>query len=265
MEKIGALEMHFSHIDDGVYYYQLDISVAGVKRTILLPRYHRMMGWIEAFGLPPQFEWVILEGVPDFSKTARLVIDNEAFEEVVSYTHERAAAMHRTSVTRTGILSESATCTEDYTAAPQAIRVRSDFEHPAGIYTCETAKAAVTEAELSSTEAAFIQKTKVAHGPTETIWKKTFTAAGSLPPVYYRFFPPIPGLDLTECAGTILEVGYLATGGSVDQAHGSWHKLVDVNGKQFYILESDYSSREIDGSAGKEVIKDTYRKELFSL
>ncbi len=264
MKKIGELSMTFAELRDGVYYSDLLITTEGVTRTITLPRYHPLMGWVEIFGLAPQFEWLVLGDVPAFTKTVALHIDANEFTAQVTYTPKPEKQKHHVEVKRwNDELAETCVFTESYAEAPKHIKMQLDCDHDAGTYTCASTKGLVAVGELHDEEKIFVTETMRTHGETEHIWKKEFVANGSLPPIYYTFFPPISGVDLTNVTGHIVEVGYMAGDTGVDAVHGTWFKRLVVNDQIFYIFETEYSSKTINTPEGDQVVKDTYKKELF--
>ncbi len=265
MVKIGDLNIKYSHFNNGIYYYSVHIDVNGVKRQIVLPRYHQMVGWIEVFGLPPQFEWVILETIGDFDKEAVLTIDGEEFRESVSYRANESEKQHEFTVTREGVFSEQVHCVESYRQAPQLVSLKTNFEHQEGAYVCDYKKSLIDIEDVLDTEQNFVDMILIENKIPDHVWRKHFTAFGKIPPVYYHFFPLISGLDVSQCSGSVLELGYQAGEEGVDAVHGDWHKLLRINDQSFYIKETGYSSREVTTPNGTERIKDTYRKELFKL
>ena len=264
LEKVGELNISYAGYVGGIFYYDLVIELYDEMRRIRLPRYDVMMGWIEIFGLPPQFEWVILGDILPFKKSAALSIDSRLYKETVSYTPDPAALKHIITVERTGEREEAVRFVEDYSKAPKEIVSSTTFTHPGGQYKCEVTKSPVALSELKGETEKFVRTCVKNHGLPDQVWFKHFESGGKLPPIYYhRFFPLIPGLDLNDCAGSVIEVGYLAGESGVDGVHGDWYKRLEVNDKVFYIKESGYTSTEVETEDGLMRIKDTYKKELF--
>ena len=264
MKPLGSLEKQFSHYKDGVYYYDLTITIGDKVVVATVPRYHQFMGWIEIFGLPPQSEWVILGDVPAFSKRADLVIDGQTWEEEVQYIPTPSKSQHRIEVTRRNETDwEKTVFTETYTEAPEQIKVEVTFTHHDGTYHVLMNKGLVGVADLSETELSHYRTLEAEHGQTDMLWRKTFQAKGELPPVYYHLLPGQALVDISDCQGSVFEVGYSAGTSDLDAPHGSWYKHCTVNERTFRVVESDYASEMMMIDSKKEAVKTSYRKQLF--
>lgn len=268
MKKLGVIDISFKELQDGIYYYDVSVTIGPETRTVVLPRYDVFLGWIEIFGLPPQNEWVILSDLSDFTKSATLTVDGVTILETIHYKKDIQGKTHRLDTIRScGDTTETCAWTQDYTNAPHRILNHTTFNHPGGSYdaTWETAvlndTSTLTEAELD-----FYQKITAERSAPDVIIKKTFTAKGVPPPLYYNLFPIHEIVDLTEISGSLVELGYLKKNSphTVDQVHGDWFKRFDNGEQVLYITESNYSSCPIMVNGKILHIKDTYHKELFA-
>lgn len=265
MNKIGTIDIAFHSYTDGIYYYDVQVDMQGKKRSIILPRYDVFLGWIEVFGLPPQNEWVVLDELADFSKTATLVVDGVEYEEAVTYAAGENSH-HIETVRRRDEHEERCVWTQRYVDAPHAIQNESTFVHAGRRYQASWQTAVLDDVSgLTSAEAAFANEIVAEAGTSDVIIKKTVSAAGELPPLYYTLFPVMDVLDLSKVSGTVIELGYLQTNSphKVDAVHGDWYKRFVFGDTVLRVVESNYSSRDQLTEAGIKRIKDTYRKELF--
>lgn len=272
MKQIGQIDFAFDQFVDGIYYYDIVIRVGDTTKRIKLPRYHVLVGWIEIFGLLPQHEWVILADVPAFSKSATLEVEDLSVAEHVQYTPDPTAATHHIVTTReTADEKEVCDWQQQYDTPATGLRNSCTFSHSQGDYEVrwltEIATNCTTPYTLDQRESSFIQETIQAHGTPNIIIRKPFFGKGQTPPIYYTIFPISGLIDLANCHGSMLEIGYLHTDGEhpVDQTHGEWYKLLTVNDQTFCIVESNFSSREVTIDGKPEYIKDTYRKTLYQL
>jgi len=264
MKQIGTMDIIFDEYKDGIYYFDLIVEVAGVTRHTKLPRYHAMVGWVEVFGLPPQHEWVILEDVVPFSKEASLIVDGHTYTETFAYTSNKEDKTHTIVTERSDATShEKLIWVESYKGAPQVIQHTMTFEHGAGTYICNAEKSLVTKAQLTDEALDFVTKTFSEHGQTEHVWKKSFSAQGVLPEIYYGLFPAIEGIDLSNIQGSVVEVGYMAGERGTDGVHGDWYKRFQLGDQVLYIVEEGYTSQIIETDNGPKNIKSTYHKKLY--
>lgn len=265
MKKIGQIEISFKEYLNGVYYYDIEVMVNDIKTTIVLPRYHTFLGWIEVFGLPPQNEWVVLSDLADFEKTGVMKINNKEIIETVLYS--KRDKTHTIKTTRqSGDEKETCIWKQDFSGAPESILSEMEFDHKGGKYKIESKTEILASMEsLSTKEAAFASGVIQKNGQQDVLIKKSFNAVGEIPEIYYSLFPIQDFLNLTNTSGTIIELGYLRTESphKVDKVHGDWYKRFYFGDKQFFIQESNYSSCTIETEQGPEQIKNTYKKELF--
>ncbi len=266
MKKIGNLDISFKEYKDNVYYYDVKLEINGKQVSIVLPRYHTFLGWVEVFGLPPQNEWVVLDTLTDFEKNGFLKIGDNEVKETVKYTTGKNS--HTIQTTRK-LDSEKEFCiwNQSYSNAPEEILSDISFQHNNGEYkTTWKTEILKNDTNLSNAEQNFVSDVKNKHGQYDVLIRKTFTASGSIPSIYYSLFPIQDLLDLTNISGSVIEIGYLNKNSQhkVDNVHGDWCKRFDFGSKRLYINETNYSSCEIETDKGVEQIKNTYKKELFS-
>lgn len=267
MKKRGTIDISFNRYQDGVYYYEVNVTIDDRTIEILLPRHHTFLGWIEIFGLPPQQEWVVLEDLPDFTKTGALRIDGNEGTESLRYTHNKDRSLHSLEIIRRlGRQEEVVVWQQDYQNAPEVITNTSQFTSEKGVYTSEWQTKVIDMPEtLVKTERDFYDQVVITSGVPDILIQKTFVGHGIVPELYYQMFPLANIIDVRDVTGSVCELGYLQKDSQhkVDRVHGDWHKLFTINDRQFVVKESNYSSRTIGTEAGEERIKDTYRKELF--
>lgn len=80
-EKIGELELelHSPPVKDRVIWYDARVEVEGQTSRFDLARYHTHLGWIEAFGLPPFNEWVVLKDLEELEGSFTGEINGEKY------------------------------------------------------------------------------------------------------------------------------------------------------------------------------------------
>ena len=263
MQKIGVLDIAFKTYEADVYYYDVTVQVNGHTVSIVLPRYHAFLGWIEIFGLPPQNEWVVLDDLPAFHKQGVLEVDGQAITESVTYTPGAQSHTIET-IRRQGDVEGVCVWKQDYSRAPESILSEVTFHFPDGSYQATWETEILAADELPATDQAFVSKIREAHGMYDVVIRKKFQAAGTPPPLYYSLFPIRDLVDLTQATGSIIEVGYTHTDSphKIDRVHGAWYKKFDLGAATFYINETNYTSCQIETERGPEQIKNTYRKEL---
>jgi len=264
MKKIGNIDISFSEYKNGVYYYSFVVEMQGVTREIMLPRYHPFVGWIEAFGLPPQNQWVVLTNVDAFATKAHLIIDEEKYDESFMYTPDAQNKTHTIEIVRENNgATETMVWFEEFKNAPQLVHNTMTFNSKAGEYICKAKAAINTPNDLTGEELRFVDGVISKRGATEHIWTKSFASKGIVPEMYYAFFPQIEGVDLTDVQGTVIEVGYMAGDDAVDAVHGDWFKRFQLGDHIFYMNEHSYTSTTVETEHGPEKIKNTYCCELF--
>lgn len=264
MEKIGEMSMQFVEYRDGIYYYDVTTEVEGRIVKMKLPRYHQLLGWIEIFGLPPQHEWVVLADIEPFTKTAELTIDGKSYTETCVYDKNKEKKTHKITLTREGGgLQETVKWTEHYVSAPNNIKHEIRFEHKDGTYECLMHKSLIRPESLDGDAHTFVRDIIEQCGEPDQLWQKIFETKGVLPEIYYRMFPAVSGVDLTDTQGTAIEVGYLAGKEEIDATHGDWHKLFVLKDVTLQITEDGYISKEVDIEGTPERIKYTYHKNLY--
>jgi len=265
MKKIGNIDISFKNYLDGIYYYNLDVQIGDVHRTVTLPRYDTFLGWIEVFGLSPQNEWVVLGNMEDFKKKSTLMIDGRKIEESAEYVSGENTHTIRT-VRTMGDVEEKSVWKQNYENAPDSILSEILFDHSDGKYKTEWITSVLPEkVTLTTEESSFVAGIEAKHGVPDLLIKKTFKSSGTLPPIYYFMFPVQELLNLSEASGSVIEIGYLNKNSphKIDNVHGNWYKRFDFEDKKFYIEETNYTSSDQTTQKGVERIKDTYRKELF--
>jgi len=266
MKKIGNIDISFRDYVAGIYYYNVNITVGDQCRSVILPRYDTFLGWIEVFGLPPQNEWVVLDTMNHFTKSAVLTIDNKEIDESIKYVPSENTHTIQTT-RRYKDVEEISTWTQDYSNAPESILSKIVFVHSEGEYQSDWETAVLSNKEsLTSAELSFVAEIENKYGIPDVLIKKTFTSSGVLPPLYYEMFPIQELINLNQSSGSVIELGYLKKESShkIDNLHGDWYKKFNFGEKEFYINESKYTSCDYKTSSGVERIKDTYRKELFT-
>lgn len=268
MKQIGIIGISFREYRDGIFYYNLDIEIQNKKKNIILPRYDIFLGWIEIFGLPPQNEWVVLRDIENFKKSAVLTVDDEDYNETVTYTHDRDKKKCILETERSsGEMSEQCVWSQTYKNAPHEILNQTSFRHSGGVYTTKWTTSVLGNTELlSKNEVSFVTSHIEDRGKPDVLIKKKLSAAGLIPPLYYTLFPVEGLLRLDKVEGTMVEVGYLNKKSEfeIDTVHGDWFKRFDAGGHVLYIIESMYSSCDVAVDNKIVRIKNTYRKELFS-
>ncbi|HMO77880.1 MAG TPA: hypothetical protein PKA42_00045 [Candidatus Paceibacterota bacterium] len=120
MHKLGNLDISFKEYRDGVYYYDIELKFGNKITSIVLPRYHTFLGWIEVFGLPPQNEWVILDNLNDFEKTGVIKVDDKEILESIKYTSGKNSHTIKTTRELDG-KKEMTVWKQDYENAPMKI------------------------------------------------------------------------------------------------------------------------------------------------
>lgn len=263
MKKIGNLEISFKEYKDGVYYYDVELKIGEKVVSIVLPRYHTFLGWIEVFGLPPQNEWCVLDNLGDFENSGVLKINGSEVLESIKYTPGKNT--HTIQTTREhNNKKEVCVWKQDYTEAPKKISSETNFDnnYKANWETEILAdKTLLTESEMK-----FVSDIIERHGEPDVLARKTLKASGEIPPLYYMIFPIEEFLDTTNLSGSVIELGYLYKDSEheIDNVHGDWYKQFDFGNQRLYVNETNYSSCEINTGEKTERIKNTYRKELFS-
>ena len=286
LKKIGELSMKYRKIEDNVLYYDLEVEIMGIKRKILLPRYHAFLGWIEILGFPPQNEWCVLKQLNPFEKRATLKIDEASFEERVIFNPDFENKMHSIITIRKGNnLCEYFQWFEDFSKAPEKIEGTGIFTHNQGIYRYFYTKRGTEPSKYGKFEIDIFKFLSIGEFPNivrervdgilkdkgkpDSIWAQKFEAKGALPPIYYKMFPiKVLDLNLRDCKGNMIQLGYLnKEGGEIDKIHGKWYKffMFENDSRLFFIKEGGWSSKEIEIDGKIERIKNTYKKELFLL
>ncbi len=265
MREIGKLEMKLKEVKKGVGYYNVRVEVLGKKVKFLLPRYHPFLGWIEIFGLPPQHEWCVLKQLEPMRERAILEVGNKRYEESLNFQPYPEGEMNFISIFRKeigGKTFEHFHWVEDYSGAPKEVIEHGLFQHDDGIYVYTLEKGVVKEVK-GKLQKEFVDQVVKEHGETSQIWLKKFGCMGKVPPVYYQLFPTLEVLskrELERCKGWGLEIGYLVKEGEeLDKVHGNWYKLFKIGDKLFYVEESSYGSRKVDGV----LWKNTYCERLY--
>ncbi len=102
-------------------------------------------------------------------------------------------------------------------------------------------------------------------GVSDSAWIQKFKAKGEEPPIYYKMFPLENLINIRNCKGKTVQLGYLNKEGElIDKIHGEWYKFFEfADGSIFFIKESGWSSLEIKIQDKNERIKNTYKMELF--
>ena len=262
--------MKFKEVVDGVYYYDVCVSIKNKKSHVVLPRYHIFLGWIEIFGFPPQHEWVVLSDIKPFSKKAIISIDGKDISEQIDFNLNKKEGFHDILITReSDNEKEKFKWSEDYSKAPILIKDIGVFKHSGGIYEYTEDKVLIENIDsenLNDTQRKFIKDITDKYGKPSAIWLKSFKGGGNPPSIFYKIFPIHEIVDLSDVKGSIVELGYMSKGKEeIDRAHGNWHKLFDVNGKAFYIKEGDYKPATVEVNGILEHIKGEYNKKLYSL
>lgn len=270
MKQIGEMDMKFKKGNRDIHYYDVAINIGGNRKKIVLPRYHIMLGWVEVFGFPPQQEWVVLADIKPFTKKAMLSVNSEDIKEKVDFNLNKKEGFHEIITTRElGDLKEIFTWTEDYTNAPESIKDAGKFVHNDGVYKYTVEKNLITKNNfkyLTKKQKTFVGDITNKHGEPDAIWRKVFKARGVIPSLFYKMFPIVDNIDLTNIKGSIVEVGYLEKEGEgVDRAHGDWYKLIELNDQDFFIEEKNYSSLTIKIGGKKQTVKGTYSKKLYRI
>ncbi len=267
MRKIGIIDISFKEYLEGVYYYNLDIDIQGIKKHISLPRYHTFLGWIEVFGLPPQNEWVALKAFDNFTKTGTIVIDGENISEKVTYGYDSVSGVRTVETLREAMgLSEHSVWKQYRTDAVGHTKSEVSFTHSHGEYFVHVDTAVCAGSTvLFKEQQVFVDVCKQERGAPDLVLLKKFSVQGVPPPLYYRIFPPIEMIDLGHGQGSLLEVGYFRKNSTyeVDHVHGDWYKRFDDGKNILKIVESNYTSCDVEIGGKVERIKNTYRKELF--
>lgn len=265
----GFLNFKFSHQEKDLFFYDVDIDYKSkkVKVKFILPRYQPLMGWIEAFGLPPQNEWVILEDLgKHWQKESEIVLQEGAKEIKIKENIEifnnyqdkwRFINLGR----KAGDLFEKQTCLEDWSfldKAERLIKKQMVFHHSSGVYYIIVEAFKDPDKKLlSQFQSDFLEKTIKEKGkPTLGVWLKKFSCHGDILPIYSKLFPF--WCDLWNNAkGSIVEIGY-----EKEMMHGDWFKLFEAGGKRFEIQEGGWTSREAEWQGKKFRIKNTYEKKI---
>ncbi len=286
MKTLGELSMEYKKVENGIIYYDLQVEIEGRKKEILLPRYHAFLGWIEIFGFPPQNEWCVLKQLNPFEKKAKLKIDKDSFEEIVIFNPDFNNKMHSIITIREGNnLYEYFQWFENFSKAPEKIEGIGIFTHNKGVYRYSYTKKGIEPSKygkfeidilkfLNREELPSLVKEKVEEiledkGKPDSIWTQRFEAKGALPLIYYKMFPTnVLDLDLEDCRGNMIQLGYLNKEESeIDKVHGEWYKffMFENDPRLFFIKEGNWSSIEVEINGKKERIKNTYGKELYLL
>lgn len=269
MKQIGRLDKQFYHIKDNVAYYAITVTVGRAKRKLLIPRYHRALGWIESFGLPPQHEWVVLDSIKPFQHTAMLHINNRKMHEHITFNTDPKAGFHYIKLVRKYAKdTELFSWFEDYTKAPSSIKSEGIFSHKRGIYRYTMNKRVIVlvraEKLLKRSHKHFLKKITARFNARPDICViKDFEARGAPPPLFSDMFP-MRNTGFSDISGSVCEFGYLRkTGSKLEQSHGDWYKLFEIDHRQFVIEErcGTFRFEKIHGKT--TTIVDRYQKRLY--
>ncbi len=263
----GILDITFKNKKEDIFYYDVSINFGKKKVKFTLPRYHPMVGWIEVFGLPPQNEWVFLDNerkpwqktTPFYfqvnNKKLKMKETLQVFPDFVN--NRRSLELIRTIGTET----ETQWYEEDWSKMASENRMikRSVFKHSGGHYFVDEEMFFNPPVEiLNQKQKSFVENIKKKRGnPSMGTWLKRSKMSGSHPPIYSQLFPFWKKDILDAKYVESIELGY-----EIAQAHGDWHKIIEIAGKVYEIEEDNYTERDEIYKSKKVSIKNTYRKKI---
>src|SRR3989344_1044579 len=258
----GELTIQFLKQVGDLFYYKVLIEYKKEKIEFVLPRYAPMVGWIEIFGLPPQNEWVVLDG-NDYSKkqTSDFVIIQNGKKSIIKEnlsisTDDKNGWRLIDYKRKLGGIYENQTCFEDWSTFETTgkIEKRMLFKHSEGEYFVTlTGIKNPDNSLLSKQQQKYSQKVTQKQGKSSEVWLKQFNVHGNPLPIYNKIFPFWKHL-WKQSQGSIIEIGY-----EKEMSHGDWYKLFEAGNEVYEIFEDNFTSLDVIYKGKKIKIKDTYR------
>jgi hypothetical protein len=278
-EKIGELtiDLDRSESEDELFVYQVNISVEGEENSFELARYDTHLGWIEAFGVPPFNEWVLLDDFSYVKKNFSGTLNDEMRYSETAEIEEKGVSGYRLNLQRISGDEEEYYNTRIVDVPAESGKVSlTECMSSRGVYT-DTVREKIYEnvkpegiPGITDYEEEYAENIVEKQGEPSVIVVKKAQVDGPTPAIYRKLFPFWDTEDFDEMPLRSIELGYLDRGDNdsdIDEKYGDWFKLFtfpDFDYRFLEIKEEGYTSTEVELGDEKVTTKQHYEKKLYS-